>query len=56
MRTLLIVLVLCSMSILNAQQLNVATYNVRNSNSNDDKEGNGWGTAMSGTYPVNHLP
>ena len=42
MRTLLIVLVLCSMSILNAQQLNVATYNVRNSNSNDDKEGNGW--------------
>lgn len=30
MRTLLIVLVLCSMSILNAQQLNVATYNVRN--------------------------
>ena len=32
MRTLLIVLVLCSMSILNAQQLNVATYNVRNSN------------------------
>ena len=48
MRIVLIVLALCSMSILNAQQLNVATYNVRNSNSNDDKERNGW----EQRYPV----
>ena len=32
MRKLFIVLALCGVSILNAQQLNVASYNVRNSN------------------------
>ena len=42
MRKLLIVLTLCGVSILNAQQLNVASYNVRNSNPNDAKAGNGW--------------
>ena len=42
MRKLLIVLALCGVSILNAQQLNVASYNVRNSNPNDAKAGNGW--------------
>ena len=40
MRKLLIVLALCGVSILNAQQLNVASYNVRNSNPNDAKAGN----------------
>lgn len=42
MRKLFIVLALCGVSILNAQQLNVASYNVRNSNPNDAKAGNGW--------------
>ena len=42
MRKLFIVLTLFGASILNEQQMNVASYNVRNSNSNDDKEGNGW--------------
>lgn len=45
MRKLLIVLTLCGVSILNAQQLNVASYNVRNSNPNDAKAGNGWNNA-----------
>lgn len=36
------VLTLFGASILNAQQLNVASYNVRNSNPNDAKAGNGW--------------
>ena len=40
MRKLFIVLALCGVSILNAQQLNVASYNVRNSNPNDAKAGN----------------
>ena len=42
MRKLFIVLTLFGASILNAQQLNVASYNVRNSNPNDAKAGNGW--------------
>ena len=45
MRKLFIVLTLFGASILNAQQLNVASYNVRNSNPNDAKAGNGWSNA-----------
>lgn len=52
MRKLLIVLTLCGVSILNAQQLNVASYNVRNSNPNDAKAGNGWEQRCSMSWIV----
>ena len=55
MRKLLIVLALCGVSILNAQQLNVASYNVRNSNPNDAKREMA-GNNAAHTYPVNHFP
>ena len=55
MRKLFIVLTLFGASILNAQQLNVASYNVRNSNPNDAKAG--WmGATLPNTYTVNHFP
>ena len=42
MRKILLLLALISASVATAQQLNVASYNVRNSNPNDAKAGNGW--------------
>ena len=39
---LLLIFLSCNLLVINAQQINVATYNIRNDNQGDVANGNGW--------------
>ncbi len=43
---ILVALLLFSISLLHAQTLRIATYNIRNSNAGDSANGNGWGQRL----------